>query len=77
MLSFYFNLFILLILSYAITEVLKIFTNLLPLSVKNRLFFLYMKILDNITILDVMLFMIGLIIVLTNFKIILPHTVDF
>jgi hypothetical protein len=77
MLSFYFNLFIILFLSYIISEVLKIFTNLLPLSVKNRLFFLYMKIFDDITILDVISFMTGLLIILLNFKIILPHNSNF
>jgi hypothetical protein len=77
MLLLYFNLFIVLILSYTISAILSIFTNILPIKIKNRLFFLHIKFLDGITILDVLSFILVLLLLLTNFDIILPHNVDY
>lgn len=77
MISFYFNLFIIICLSYLMSEVINILTKILPFNIKNRLFFLHIKIFDKVTILDIISFMFVLGIILINFEIKLPHNSDF
>jgi len=59
--------------TYVLSEILRTITNILPNKVRNILFFLDKKIIENVSLLDIISLLLVLIIILSNTKIILPH----
>jgi hypothetical protein len=59
--------------TYVLSEILRTITNILPNKVRNILFFLDKKIIENVSLLDIISLLLVLIIILSNTKIVLPH----
>ena len=73
MISFYVIMAMILFFTYVLSEILRTITNILPNKVRNILFFLDKKIIENVSLLDIISLLLVLIIILSNTKIILPH----
>ncbi len=73
MISFYVIMAMILFFTYVLSEILRTITNILPNKVRNILFFLDKKIIENVSLLDIISLLLVLIIILSNTKIVLPH----
>jgi len=73
MFSFYFDLILIIFLSYILSEFFGFITNILSKEISNIFIFLNMKIIDNITILDILCFIFVIILFSLKKYVTLPH----
>jgi hypothetical protein len=73
MFSFYFDLILIVFLTYILSEFFGFITNILSKEISNIFIFLNMKIIDNITILDILCFIFVIILFSLKKYVTLPH----